>query len=238
VRRKYSPQNKNDFADHGHRHNSLIGFDQLQRPYDAIGKCRSAGIIPYAIHNNKLYFLFQTAVSPIRKKNDGWNDFGGKKLVPCETTAEVAAREFSEETSCLFYIKDQLHLDNSNIMYDLLKDNENLYYSDDTIILLKKLIPDAQKYFTDKINEYALPLYVSSKETYISYLIKVCYIPTEDIPRAEDIHIPYEERYIRTCKWFTFEELMVLDEISFHKRLQITKIQQRINNYHKKGLFT
>lgn len=206
-------------------------------PYDAVNNCKSAGIIPYAIYNGTVYFLFQQADNPIRKKDSGWNDFGGKKIDQNESTAETAAREFSEETSCLFYLKEQ-NDETSLKLFNILKDNKNLYYNDESVEELKKLIPVSQKYFADKITEYVLPIYISSKETYISYFVKIEYIPEQDLPRAEDIHVPYENRYIRTCKWFNYDELMNLNEKDFHKRLQITKIQQRIQNYYEKDLFT
>lgn len=206
------------------------------KPYDAINNCKSAGIIPYTIHNGIIYFLFQQAKNPLRKKDSGWNDFGGKRISQTETTAEAAAREFSEETSCLFYLKENQQ--NPSNYYNLLKNNDNLVYDDETITILKNLITKSQQYFSEKINEVVLPVYISSKETYISYFLRVKYIPEEDLPQAEDIHIPYEVRYLRTCKWFSYEELMELDEKDFHKRLQITRIQQRIQNYYEKGLFT
>lgn len=202
------------------------------KPYDPVNKCKSAGIIPYTIHNNQLYFLLQRVIYPVRKKDSGWNDFGGKKMNSYETTTETAAREFSEETSCLFYLEE-----NSNDEhYQLLKNNKNLEYDENAISLLRRLIPLSQKYFNDRITEYVLPIYVSSKETYISYLLKVKYINEKDIPAAEDIHISYEDRYLRTCKWFSLDELMKMNEKEFHKRLQITRIQQRIMNYYIKGL--
>jgi 8-oxo-dGTP pyrophosphatase MutT (NUDIX family) len=207
------------------------------KPYDAVSNCKSAGVIPYAIHNDTVYFLFQQTINPQRKKDSGWNDFGGKKIDPNESTAETAAREFSEETSCLFYLKEKNN-ENSKKNYEILKDNSNLHYSEDTIKILKGLIIESQKHYADKITEFVLPIYISSKETYISYLVHVDYIPEEDLPRAEDIHIPYESRYLRVCRWFTFDELMELHEKDFHKRLQITRIQQRINNYYDRGLFS
>lgn len=206
------------------------------RPYDAINNCRSAGIIPYTIYNGTLYFLLQHVEMPANKKDIGWNDFGGKRINTNESTAETAAREFSEETSCLFYLKE-MNDDLSRIQYELLKDKEDLVYDNNVIETLKKLIPLSQKFFYDRITEFVLPLYISSKETYISYFVRVEYIPEKDIPRAEDIHIAYDIRYIRTCKWFTIKELMIMDEKKFHKRLQITRIQQRIGNYFNKGLF-
>ncbi|AYV85445.1 MAG: hydrolase [Satyrvirus sp.] len=157
-------------------------------------------------------------------------------MFPSETTAEIAAREFSEETSCLFYLKEQIN-DENKTFYELLKDNKNLFYEDTTIDILKTLIPLSQKYYTNKITEFVLPLYVSSKETYISYLLKVNYLNENDLPHAEDIHINYEERYLRECRWFSYDELMELDDKDFHKRLQITRIKQRIKNYYEKNLF-
>lgn len=206
------------------------------KPYDAINNCKSAGVIPYCIHHDTIYFLFQQSNNPLKRKDGGWNDFGGKRSGETESTAETAAREFSEETSCLFYLRDKNDQE-SMIYYHLLKNNKDLYYDKDTIDVLKKLIPLSQKYYTDKITEFVLPIHISSKETYISYFVKVNYIDQRDLPNAEDIHIDYEERYLRTCKWFSFNELMNLNEKDFHKRLQITKIQQRMRSYYDKGLF-
>jgi len=210
------------------------------KPYDAINNCKSAGIIPYSIRDGKLLFLLQKSKNPIRKKDSGWNDFGGKKMETDTSTAETAAREFSEETSCLFYLKENSNEINKkyDMYYNLLKDNNDLFYDDATVKILKKIITISQKYYTDKITEFVLPIHISSKETYISYFVNVPYIPEEDLPKAEDIHIPYETRYIRTCKWFNMDELMSIDEKDIHKRLQITRIQQRINNYNEKKLFT
>lgn len=210
--------------------------DDSFKPYDPINNCKSAGIIPYTLLNGNVYFLLQKIDNPLKKKDSGWNDFGGKKISITETTAGTAGREFSEETSCLFYIKENFGSD-SEVAYNLLKDNEKLVYPESSVELLKDLIPKSQEYFSNRITEYVLPIYISSKETYISYFIRVQYIPEKDIPRAEDIHIEYENRYIRTCKWFTLDELMNLSEKDFHKRLQITRIQQRIRNYYNKGLF-
>lgn len=248
--------NKNSY-DHSINNN----FDLPKfKPYDPINNCKSAGIIPYTFHNGQLYFLFQRINNPIRKKDGGWNDFGGKRNIInmdkrsgsktnslgesdikfCETTVETAAREFCEETSCLFYIKELLDKNMSepdfDKYYDLLCDNPDLEYDDSTISFLCKLIPNAQKYYIERINEFALPIYASSKEIYITYFLKVNYIPDEKLPSAEDIHIPYETRYIRTCKWLSYDDVLDLNEKDFHKRLQITKIQNRIRNYFEKGL--
>lgn len=217
---------ENDFV------NNIFRF----KKYNAITNCKSAGIIPYTYYNGKLLFLLQRIKNPSKKKDSGWNDFGGKRICHKETTIETAAREFNEETSCLFYLKEQKDED-SKKMYLAFQNNNELNYSEKTINDLKKLIPISQKYFANKISQYVLPIHISSKETYISYFLKVKYLPEHEIPNAEDIHIQYEDRYIRECKWFSFNEIIKFKEKDFHKRLQITKIQQRMKNYLFKKLF-
>jgi len=245
--------------------------------YDAVKNYKSAGIIPYTIHNNKVYFLLQININS-NKRDSGWNDFGGKRNNQNETTASIAAREFNEETSCLFYLKDLENkiiifpehvgilpkdlfnnnfspehvgilpkdLFNNNFSsddalstkyYDLLKNNKNLEYSPDTIQILKSILAPAQYYYEKKIIDSEYLLYINTYKTYISYFVKVNYIPDTDIPDAEDIHISYDVRYMRKCKWFDYEEIMLLDGNSFHKRLQFTKIQKRIKNYYNKNMF-
>lgn len=229
---------KQKFGDTNKQNNILNNICQIDTDqYDAITHCKSAGIIPYTIKNGTVYFMFQTAVNPLRKKDDGLNDFGGKRNNNNETTAETAAREFSEETSCLFYLAEQKD-PKSVLAYHALKDNSTLFYDESIVSTLKNLIPLSQKYFSDKITEFVLPIFVSSKETYISYFVKVAYIDEKDLPRAEDIHIDYKNRYIRTCRWYSYNEVMAFSKKDFHKRLQITKIQQRILSYSEKGLFT
>lgn len=235
-----SPTTNNKYSVRRYRHEPDYLSEQKYggdcRPYNAIANCKSAGIIPYTIYCGQTYFLLQKIKNPLRKKESGWNDFGGKQIKPDETTAEIAAREFSEETSCLFYLKEQ-NDEKSMELFQILKNNEDLFYSEDTIKKLKSTILISQKYFADKINKYVSPIHISSKETYISFFIRVEYIKEQELPGAEDIHIPYENRYMRECKWFSYDEIMSLGEKDFHKRLQITRIQQRISTYNAKGLF-
>ena len=214
--------------------NSKFRNQYHYRKYNPIDNCKSAGVIPYCYKGDNIYFLFQKSDFPLRNKDDGWNDFGGKKTSN-EMTFETAAREFSEETNCLFYLKDQQPFD--EVTYDSLKNNSNLSYSVETVEKIKQLIPISKKYYFDKISQYAYPLYTSSKEIYISYFVKVDYIPAEDLPCAEDIHIPYEVRYKRTCQWFSLSQILLMNEQQFHKRLQITKIQSRIDDFNVRGLF-
>lgn len=205
--------------------------------YDAINNCKSAGIIPYTIHNGELYFFLQKNIYPCKKKDKGWNDFGGKKNSLFESTYETAAREFSEETSCIFYLNEK-NDDWSKCLYHSLIKNRGLVYDDNTILKLNEIIPESQKYFSDKINEFVIPMYISSKETYISYFVRVNYIPEKYFPISEDLHIHYEDRYIRKCAWISIEQILNMKEKDFHRRLQITKIQQRIKKYYDKEMFT
>ena len=230
VSKSFEPYRpKHNFYNHRNKYyNNVI-------TYDAVNNCRAAGVIPYSICDGVLRFLFQKPVYPIRRNNAGWNDFGGKQNFDGETTVQVAAREFNEETNCLFYVKESEP--NNTELYESLKDNIDIMYSDIVIDNIKKLIPIAQCFFENKIIKYIPPVYVSSKETYISYFVKVEYLPAEDIPRAEDIHENYEYKYLRACSWFDIKELDELTNEDFNKRLQITKIKQRIKTYHEKGFF-
>jgi len=207
-------------------------FRQQFITFDAVRFCKSAGIIPFTFYNGHLYFLFQQMDNPINNKQFGLNDFGGKQNYDSETTFEIASREFSEETSCLFYLKET-----KNDAYNILKHNDKLEYDENAIQLLNKYIQESNTWNLNKLKSTDKLMYVSSKETYISYFLYVPYVPAHDIPKAEDIHIPYNPRFIRTCKWFSYDEIMGMSEIFFHKRLQITKIQTRIYDYYHAGLF-
>mgnify|MGYP005661278921 FL=1 len=55
----------------------------------------AGSILPMAIHNNKLYFLFGKE-NPLEKSAKGWSDFGGR-LENSETPFSAAIREGSEE---------------------------------------------------------------------------------------------------------------------------------------------
>jgi len=261
--------------------------------YNAILNAKGAGIIPYAVENGNIYFLLQHADLPCRKKENGWNDFGGKrdgltlKDNPfIESTLEAATREFSEETSCLFYLHETLMAQPSKLapqgetpslktsglvpsgetlMAQTLKlvpggetpslktsglvpsgdTKHNKLYVDikagktdsDTVNELLRIIPLSQAYFTNKIQGYERKIFIYSKEIYISYFLRVNYLPADDLPKSEDLHIPYVERYTRKCKWFTYDELMKVDPQKFHKRLQITKIKQRLKYFYDHHLF-
>ena len=206
--------------------------------YDPILNAKGAGIIPYSIVNGNIYFLLQHADVPCRKKEHGWNDFGGKrngitlKDNPfVESTLETATREFSEETSCLFYFQET----EQNDLYERIKTGD---ISLETMEDITRMIPLSQAYFVNKIQAYDQKIFLSAKETYITYFLRVNYIPSSDIPKSEDLHIPYIERYTRVCKWFSYQELMKLNPQNFHKRLQITKNKQSIKYFYERRMFT
>ncbi len=85
------------------------------------------------------------------------------------------------------------------------------------------MIPVSQNFFVKRITEYVSPIHISSKETYISYFIKVKYIPTDDIPHAEDIHIEYMKKDMKENVMVFNRRILSMNDKDFHKRLQITK---------------
>lgn len=66
----------------------------------------AGSILPMAIHNNKLYFLFGKE-NPLEKSAKGWSDFGGR-LENSETPFSAAIREGSEELTGFLGNKAQL----------------------------------------------------------------------------------------------------------------------------------
>ena len=61
--------------------------------------CKAAGIMPYTIINNEIYFLFQLP----NNKKPLYTDFGGKRELFDSSIIQTAAREFSEETNGCFF---------------------------------------------------------------------------------------------------------------------------------------
>ena len=206
--------------------------------YDPILHSKGAGIIPYTKKDGQILFLLQQYDNPLKKKDAGWNDFGGKiNSFNNEDAIDAACREFSEETSCLFYLKELgVDIMAEDSEYQMLKNSGTTEYDNKTIEILKSIIPRSQIFFSNKLKNQSKKIYISSKETYISFLLYVDHIPVIDLPLAEDLHIYYKDRYTRHCKWFTYDELIDIDEKAFHKRLQITKIKQRISNYYENRL--
>ena len=66
-----------------------------------------AGVIPFAVHKQQLYFLFQTVFKG--RKTGYYIDFGGG-INPGETFQQAAAREFIEETETMYFSPDKYDL--------------------------------------------------------------------------------------------------------------------------------
>jgi 8-oxo-dGTP pyrophosphatase MutT (NUDIX family) len=77
----------------------------------------AGSILPVAIHNNKLFFLFGKENS-MEDSAKGWSDFGGG-VENGETTFQTAVREGSEEMTGF--------LGNSNEIKNLIKKNGGFY---------------------------------------------------------------------------------------------------------------
>jgi hypothetical protein len=61
-----------------------------------------AGILPIAIQNGKIYLLFGEERIREHETAIGWADFGGGRSYNGESNANMAIREFTEETSGFF----------------------------------------------------------------------------------------------------------------------------------------
>lgn len=201
-----------------------------QNRYKSYGKYRSAGIIPYAYVDGKIMFLLQKYTSP-RKKNDfGWNDFGGKMDEGDSSLVNTAAREFNEETNCIFYINEQSVLQNEELNLN----DQNNYESYANI--LRDILPKSVEYYSNKIKSSNIP-YVYSKNIYISFFVNVIYIPANKISIHEDIHLNYTDKYIRECKWFSLDEIINLDPLNLHRRLRITHLSKNIKSFYFDNIF-
>lgn len=218
-----------------------ISWDERQtRPfihYDILKHAKGAGVIPYTFIDGILHFLFQRSTFPLNPKNQGWNDFGGKKDGDDGDAIDIAAREFTEETNCLFYLRENLSIEGNAKLFELLQHRDDMTYSDNAVVSLKKLLPIAKTYYNIKLRNQNQELKLKIKETYASYFIYVPYIEANIIPKAEDLHVDYDVRYMRECKWISFTELLEINDDEFHKRLQIVKIKARIQDLFNRNLF-
>lgn len=95
--------------------------------------CKAAGIMPYTIINNNIYFLFQ---KPNNKKSF-YTDFGGKREEYDHSIIRTAAREFSEETNGCFFLFNYINeinnctsnnINKSTIITESILLNENLIF--------------------------------------------------------------------------------------------------------------
>jgi len=77
----------------------------------------AGSILPIAIHNNKIYFLFGKE-NPLEDSAKGWSDFGGR-VEKGETPYKAAMREGSEELTGF--------LGDSNALRKLIKKNGGVY---------------------------------------------------------------------------------------------------------------
>lgn len=190
----------------------------------------SSGVLPYCYHNGEILFLMQR-MKYDNISNCGWNDFGGKKNGN-ENIIEGASREFCEETSCLFFInKFMKDINLVNISDELKNPNKNLKK------FINSLINRAKKYYSKNIINQCM--YINSRDRYFTFLLKVDYIDAELIPDYEDVHVyNNDNKYERECKWFSYNELMEMENEKFHKRFYVPKFKFLISNYYEKSILS
>jgi hypothetical protein len=204
--------------------------------YDVLNNAQGAGIIPYTYRDDELMFLFQKTIFPDTTKNRGWNDFGGKRDDKLDVDSkQTACREFSEETSCLFYLKEHNNTDNDLLYAEISKSDT---FKPESLDALRDNFTPSRDYYLDRINTYDSDKFnLHIKEIYVSYFCWVPWIHQDDFPEHEDIHMYYEYRYVRECRWLTIDEVLALDDGEFHKRLQIMKIKNKIQDLWEQKLF-
>ena len=65
------------------------------------------GILPFAVHNNKIYFLFSREYNKGKSEGGSWSDFGGSKEKG-ETYKDTALREGWEESNNILGNKEKI----------------------------------------------------------------------------------------------------------------------------------
>lgn len=186
---------------------------------------KSAGVVPYSYVEGKLYFLFQITHPPIsdiksRNKIGVLCDFGGKRdALLDKDIIMTASREFSEETSCLFFEKDSEKNNLKNLKNLITKSTE--HYSNQIKNMCEK-----HKYF-ELYHDFS----------YVVYLLKTDYIPAETFPDKEDQYINYDVHYKRECLWISYDDLMRMPYYKIHRRLNAVKLLPKIRCLYDNDLF-
>lgn len=129
-----------------------MNLDKFSNHYIIINNikhiCKAAGILPFTIINNNIYFLLQFSNTFPKI----YSDFGGKREQCDQDIIETAAREFAEETNGIFFnqsITSSLSITNSIkkskiIISSLLSYKEPTYiynYNGKYVIYLLQLYP-------------------------------------------------------------------------------------------------
>jgi hypothetical protein len=182
---------------------------------------KSAGVVPYSYIGNKLYFLFQITHPPksdtkSRNKIGVLCDFGGKRDPTDRDIVMTASREFSEETSCLFFRKKYEHDDLKAL----------ITASTDHFSALFKNMCKEHPYF-ELYNDIS----------YVVYLYKVDYIPADMFPDKEDEYMNYDVHYKRECVWISYDDLIKLPYYKIHRRLNAVKLIPKLKCMYENDLF-
>lgn len=188
---------------------------------------KGAGIIPYTYDGDKIKFLFQRYTHPNNTKNLGWNDFGGKKEGGDFDSIETAVREFSEETTCMFFLNDY-NRDAYNMIRDYNEEKSTSEEKRKMMNIINGFINLTRTEYEKKMRCIENIPCLYSRDTYTCYFMPVKYINSADFPSGEDLHVYYDDRYQREFKWMTCDELSSLGDRDFHKRLQVLKIKDKI----------
>ena len=204
---------------------------------------RPAGVIPYYVFpNGTILFLLQLNLSTNGRQN-GWSDFGGKPdplrkydgRNRGESSEETAVREMLEELGCLPAVRPDSKL------YGLLARRSSYGPVQKQLVenIIRSRVPLLTNNLTSRTSRVNSnkKLALSAREQYKIYFYRLeHYLPIEDIPPYEDMHIDYSFRHKRECRWFTIEQLRDMDVNDYHMRLRIAGVGRRLPAIYRQGL--
>lgn len=165
-----------------------------------------AGILPVAMHNNKIYFLLGLE----NEYNDtpGWADFGGGKKFN-ETSIETASREGSEELNGFFGTKENIkHLIEN---HTILKVDINSYI---TYIVKVQYDEDMPTYFNNNyiFSKKYLGSTISNKNNGLFEKQKIKWFTYKELTKETNYRIYYTK---------------IIDEIKNNKKSLFNNLRKK-----------
>lgn len=227
-------KNNNPTTNKKYYHNWLDNKRYAKKRFiDSISAC---GVIVYSVdpETGKLVFLFQKLKNPKSKKYFGLCDKGGKRIGR-ENLFVTAAREFCEETGCMFYFKEK----NKKYQYNIMK-GAGVDYNEKIADLFMCEINSAVNYYVNKLRNNPKYIIAGYKHRYITYFLHVPYIPVEDLPKSEDPHIIFPDDDFdreRELFWVNYNDLVNKEIYEFHGRLRAANIIDKIKEHFITGTF-
>lgn len=192
--------------------------------------------MPFSIINGRPYFLIQLADFVYDKngfrrkpKCNGYAEFGGKRDKGDRDILETAAREFMEETAAMPYLWE---IGSSEYFGNLFEDEyQDLHFLPEVTDrhLLTSQIKDGTEYYYQRLLN-SPTMYINNQDSYVVFFLEIPYLPSSHLPLHEDMHIEYEDRYQRICKWVDLKTLNNLPVASLHIRLRTKTWEKKLKH--------